>query len=495
MRFRAAIAVPFRHFKGWRPCQCDRRLKALFVLSLLCLFAAVSSTFAGTVTGVVHNGTNGKPAAGIDVILIQLQGGMQPVANTKTDADGKFQFDNPTLGTAPMLVRAVYRGVNYHEPVPPGKTSIEVQVFDPTDKSSAFAVATHAVILQPNGAELLVGEEYDIQNKTQPPMAFYKADGSFLFNVPAGADFGQAAAWGSSGMPVVQGTIDKGKGQQAIAFAFRPGESGVRLSYKMPYSGNRATVRNVTPYAVQRLMIVAPPSLQVSGEGLTPAGQEQGFAIYTRDNVPANTPISVTISGSAALPTQGAAEGNPHGGTGGAPMQSAQSSQAESAQNPSVNSRIEQSGAEAPVATATAMPARLNDNLKYILLGGFALVFALGAVFLWRRPQVAVAGDGAAAIAAPGAASRGPRTPKSARAVSAVNAVVAGAPLPSPDAASAAASAALAEADSEVRGSLDQLKDNLFRLELRHQAGTITEEDYARERQRDEKVLRDLVRG
>jgi hypothetical protein len=49
--------------------------------------------------------------------------------------------------------------------------------------------------------------------------------------------------------------------------------------------------------------------------------------------------------------------------------------------------------------------------------------------------------------------------------------------------------------DSEVRGSLDALKDNLFRLELRRQAGTITEEDYTRERARMEKVLRDLVRG
>jgi len=39
------------------------------------------------------------------------------------------------------------------------------------------------------------------------------------------------------------------------------------------------------------------------------------------------------------------------------------------------------------------------------------------------------------------------------------------------------------------------LKDGLFRLELRRQAGTIGEEEYARERQRMEKVLRDLVRG
>ena len=40
-----------------------------------------------------------------------------------------------------------------------------------------------------------------------------------------------------------------------------------------------------------------------------------------------------------------------------------------------------------------------------------------------------------------------------------------------------------------------RLKDTLFRLELRRQAGTISEEEYNQERARAEKVLRDLVRG
>jgi hypothetical protein len=49
--------------------------------------------------------------------------------------------------------------------------------------------------------------------------------------------------------------------------------------------------------------------------------------------------------------------------------------------------------------------------------------------------------------------------------------------------------------DAAVGVSLDSLKDQMFRLELRRQAGTISEEEYARERARAEKVLRDLVRG
>ena len=59
----------------------------------------------------------------------------------------------------------------------------------------------------------------------------------------------------------------------------------------------------------------------------------------------------------------------------------------------------------------------------------------------------------------------------------------------------AKAAEAAAAIDNEVRGSLDELKDSIFRLELRRQAGTVSEEDYVRERERVEKTLRGLVRG
>jgi hypothetical protein len=47
----------------------------------------------------------------------------------------------------------------------------------------------------------------------------------------------------------------------------------------------------------------------------------------------------------------------------------------------------------------------------------------------------------------------------------------------------------------KVQGGLDEMKESLFKLELRRQAGTIPEEDYAREHARIQKVLRDLVKG
>jgi hypothetical protein len=422
----------------------------LSAATLLAILGWAASASAGTVTGTVRNGTTGKPAPDVEMILIQLQGGMQPVANTKTDSDGRYKFDNPGLGAAPMLLRAIYRGVTYHEPVPPGKSSADVEVFEPTDKPSAVSVTAHAIILQPDGSDLDVGEEYSISNKTQPPLAYYKADGSFIYSLPAGAAMNQVSAVSSAGMPVIQTPIDKGKNREAIAFPFRPGDSGVRMSYKMPYADNQTKLTFVSPYSADRLGIFVPPTVQVSGDGLSPAGQEQGLNVYMRQSVAANTPFTISVSGTAPPPPQ------QQGAGGGDPSQ-----------DPSVNSRAE-SGGDVPTATATTLPARL-DSLKWTIAAGFVAIFALGLVFLWRRPEMAA--DGGVGVDSVDAAA--PRR-KRAR--------------------SKAADAAI-ELDGKVQSSLDELKETLFRLELRRQAGTIGEEDYEREHARVQKHLRDLVGG
>jgi hypothetical protein len=421
---------------------------SIFLFALIGALAPVA--LAGTVTGTVRNGTTGKTAAGVEMILIQLQGGMQPVANTKTDAQGHFSFDNPTLGTAPMLIRAVYQGVNYHQPVTPGQSTADVEVFEPTDKPGSFSVTAHAVVVQPSASGLTIGEEFNISNKTQPPVAYFRADGSFLFSLPDGAQLDNVSAAGSAGMPVIQTTIDKGKNKSAIAFPFRPGDNSVRISYQLPYPGNQTKLSIVSPYAVDRLAVFAPPTMQISGDGFAAAGQTQGFNVFMRETVAANTPLTVSISGTAPIATDGGT-GASSGGSAG-----------DDSQNPSVNSRADSGGAPG-AATATAMPARL-DSLKWVLVAGFGALFALGLIYLWQRPAMAAASS---AIPASGPIM-GAATPQA---------------------------STVADVNREVRGSLDELKDVLFRLELRRQAGTVSEEDYARERDRIEKTLRDLVKG
>jgi len=417
------------------------------------LLMPLSSVYGATVHGTVKNGTTGKPAANVEVILIQLQGGMQPVLNSKTDAQGQFTFDYPAIGTQPMLVRAVYRGINFHQPLPPGRNELEVDVFEPSRDPQTISVGTHFVIFQPSGATLEVGEEYAIKNDSQPAQAYFRPDGNFEIALPDGASLKQIAAQGPSGMPVVQAPIDRGKNKYSVAFAFRPGENGVRFSYELPYVGNTASVKLPTVYPGARLVVVAPPSVQIRGEGLEAGGVEQGMSVYSRDGLRANSTLTVSISGTAPPPSSNASDGDA------------------GAQN-----REEQQGSgPASAGTIQAVPGRL-DVLKWPIVGGFLCLFALLAVLLARRPVVAVAGGVSEGV------KEVPAKPSK---------KTAAAPVAGP----AVHNANLASLDAAVGTSLDALKDTLFRLELRRQAGTISEEEYSRERARAEKVLRDLVRG
>jgi len=429
-----------------------RRLVPVATLFLLLSVAAQ----AGTVSGVVHNGTNGnKAAAGVEVLLIQLQGGMSVVASTKTDAAGHYQIDNPGIGQGPMLIRAVYRGVFFHQPLTPGTSTVDVTVFEPTTNPAAIQVPLRLLVFQPNGDKLMVGEEYSIQNNSNPPAAYFKQDGNFEFTIPQGAEIDQVSTFGPSGMPVRQGTIDKGKGRYAIAYAFQPGQNGVRISYILPYIGNQAKIRENSTYDAQRALLVIPPTMQVASAGFNAAGTEQGFNVFSKDSLKVGAGFDITISGTAPPPADASAQG-------GAPPDQ-------------TNGR---DAGPSPEPTIETAPARIG-NEKWILLGGLAAIFALGVALLIRQP-----------IPQPVAAPAPPQAPKGRKAQRAAQAQAKPAATPP-----APPAASVERVTREVNSDLDSLKDTLLRLELRRQAGTITDEEYALERGRAEQLLRDLVQG
>ncbi len=417
-----------------------RRLGILVFAVLAVAWAAD----AGTVKGKVVNGTTGKPGAAVEVILIQLKGGMQPVANTKTNMQGEFSFNSPEIGAQPMLVRAVYKGVNFHQALPPGKDSVEVSVYDLSNDAKTISVPSHLVIFQPNGATLTVAEQMLVRNESKPPMAYFRPDGSFRVSLPEKAQLRQIAASGPSGMPVVQAPIDLGKNKYAIAFAFRPGDNEVRLAYELPYMGDATTVKLSPSYGESRVIVVVPPTVTVSGDHLQSAGQEQGMNLFEHSFAENAGPFTVSLSGTAPAPDASS------GSTG--------------AQG--ANGRLggEEGGGGTPIQV---VPGRL-DALKWWIVGVMLLGFAFGG-FLLSRKSVVVSPSGEAVMQS-GAA------PKS-------------------GAAAKSGPQSLAALDKEAATSLDGLKDLIFKLELRRQAGTISETEYAAERARAEQILRDLVRG
>ena len=450
----------------WRVASGEKETRHASWLLLGLLLLPFSAARAGTVRGTVKNGTTGKDAAGVELTLIAPMGGMQELAHAKSGAQGEFTFDHPNIGTQPVLVQANYRGVHFNAMVPPGTATVQLDIFEPSKDPKTIDVPSHFVVFKPEGATLKVAEEYQIENKSQPPYAYFRTDGTFDFALPDRGELQGVQAAGPSGMPLTQVPIDKKDNRYSIAFAFRPGDNSVRYSYELPYPNNAAAVRIPAVYP-GRVVFVAPPGLQIAGDGLSAEGQEQGMNLYLRQEVPAGALVAVNVSGTVSANAGTGAEGAPQGRD------------------------AQDAAAESGGATIQAVPGRL-DSMKWPLLGGFAFVFAVLAYLLSRKTVVTVGGGEAAAeIAVTGKPKRPNARPAATTASgsSALAGPTATAQTPPNGAAS------LADVDAAIGTSLDALKESLFRLELRHQAGTITEEEYARERTKAEKILRDLVRG
>ena len=420
-----------------------------------------STASAGTVNGTVVNRTTGKPTPNVDLTLLSPTQGMREIASAKSDAQGRFTATSDAIGMGPVLIRATYHDVSFNTFLPPGRPEVEVEIYEISSDPKTISVPSHVVIFQPQGDRLVGAEEYSIQNASQPPAAYFRTEGNFDFAIPENGTIGQVTTTSSMGMPVNQAAIDKGKGRFAIAYPFRPGQTNVRLSYELPYPNNAATLKLPAAYPGMKLLVVAPPGVTVTGDGLTSAGQEQGMMVFTHDPLAPKTALSVSLSG----------VGSPQSAAGAGQGQDNPPQEGNSRTGPEV----------------TAAPSRLDD-FKWYLFGGLAALFAMGAILLTRK-QVVVA-EGSADDAAPSVKPAKSTTPSKSKKSPPL-------PQPTPSAAPANSNSSKAAAaiEQQVSVSMDSLKDQIFRLELRRQAGTISEEDYAREKAQVEKLLRDLVRG
>jgi hypothetical protein len=430
--------------------------------TLLTLILAAAA-HAGTLSGTVINRTTGKPAPNIDLDLLSPTAGMAELATARSDAQGRFSVTKDNIGMAPVLIRATYRDVSFNTFAPPGRPEVEVEIYDISKDPKTITIASHIVIFQAQPDRLLGAEEYTVQNSSQPPAAFFRTEGNFDFAIPENGTLGQVSTTTAMGMSVTQASIDKGKGRYSIAFPFRPGQTSIRLSYELPYARNSATLKLPATYPGVKLLVVVPPGVTITGDGLNAAGQEQGMMVYTHEPLPAKGILSVSLSGVGSAQAaddsgQGAQEGNSR--TGGQEV--------------------------------IAAPSRIDD-FKWYLFGGVAALFAMGAILLTRKQVVVAEGDSAAVESAPAKSGKATEPKKAPPAPASTNAhgrsAVAGLQT------RGSANESTAAVDQCVHPSMDSLKDQIFRLELRRQAGTISEEDYAREKAQFEKLLRDLVKG
>jgi len=407
--------------------------------ALALLVVAVScSAFAATVTGTVTNKTVNKPSNGDDVVLIAFGQGMQEAGRTKTDAKGHYSIEVPDNGM--HLIRVEHQKATYFQPVQPGTTTVDVDVYDVLPKVEGVSTEADVMRIETDPQGLHVIENYFVKNESNPPRTQFSPRAYEIY-LPPDARIEGSAAMGPGGMPVSSSPVPTGeKGYYAFVFPIRPGETRFQVSYHLPYNGSFSFTPKVS-MPTQNVAVMLPKAMKFAAGGsvaFQPINDDVNAQTFLARSVSPSQPMAFTVSGSGSMPRESQAQGasDAAGTTAAGP---------EAGQPSAANDTRPGGGLGNPIDT----PDPLN-KYKWWILSGLALVLAVAAAFLLRaRPEASVS-------AQPPVAST---------------------PLPS-------------VAPQSSGDLMAALKDELFALETERLEGKLSEEEYAEQKAALEIVLR-----
>jgi hypothetical protein len=423
------------------------------------LTLAVATAAAQTLTGTVTNGTTGKPAAGDEVILINLANGMDIGGSTKADSAGKFSFKVTVAG--PHLIRAIHQGVTYHQMAPPGTNTADVQVYDVATKVAELGVTADVIRFQADSGSMQ-GIRLFVVSNTSSPAKTQMNDHNFEFYLPAGAKVEQVQAQSPNGQPIpAEAKPQSEKNRYAIAFPLRPGETQFQVEFTLPYSGEIA-IDPKPLYPAAHLVIVLPKTMQFTAanpssyQSMQDPRQGDSNVEVAQQTKPGQ-PLAFTLKGNGVI-----TESPGETASGAAQQEQAQ---------PQGDNRPG-GGLGVPIDAPDAL-----QQYRWPILGGFAVLLAVGGwVVTKRQPATSPAAMSAAKADAASEDRRGSVRPTtSAAAISANSATNA----------PAAKSSMLLEA----------LKEELFQLEVEKKQGKITPAEYDKAKAAlDQKLERALKR-
>jgi len=433
----------------------------------LCVLAlALASAAAQTLSGTVTHGTANKPAAGDEVILINLTTTMEIAANTKADSNGKFSF-KLTGGAGPHLIRAVHQGVTYHQIAPPGASSVEVNVYDVATKVSGLTVTADVIRFQADSGTMQGVRLFVVKNASSPARTQMN-DHNFEFYLPAGAKIEQVQARAPNGQPIkAEAAPETGKNQAeknryAINFPLRPGETQFQLEFTLPYTGE-IKIDPKPLYPAEHLVVVLPKTMQFkaanppSFQSMQDPSQGDSQVEVARQTKPGQ-PLGFTLTGNGVI-TESPGEIASGAARQQDQLQQQQPDQPQTRDNRSSDNRPG-GGLGVPIDAPDAL-----QQYRWPILGGFAVLLAIGGWAVTKRQPT-------------------PATPVALVSASDVAAKSLAKPFaPSPSAATAVAGQPTTNTPV-ARSSmlLEALKEELFQLEVERKQGKITPADYEKAR-------------
>ncbi len=409
--------------------------KSAFIAAILALTLATAA--AQTLTGTVTNGTTNKPAAGDEVILINLANGMDIGGSTKADSAGKFSFKITVPG--PHLIRAVHQGVTYHQMAPPGVNTADVSVYDVAAKVADLGVTADVLRFQADSGSMQ-GIRLFVVSNTSSPAKTQMNDHNFEFYLPPGAKIEQIQAQSPNGQPIpAEAKPQSDKNRYAIAFPLRPGETQFQVEFTLPYSGE-IKIDPKPLYPAAHLVIVLPKTMQFTAANASSfqsmQDPRQGDSqVEVAQQIKPGQPLGFTLKGNGVI-----TESPGETASGAAQQEQAQ---------PQGRDNRPGGGLGAPIDAPDAL-----QQYRWPILGGFALLLAIGGWIVTKR-QTSPSPSGAAASASPAVPSSPAATSR-----------------PAPP------SAAPSVPPAKSSMLLEALKEELFQLEVERKQGKITPADY-----------------
>jgi 5-hydroxyisourate hydrolase-like protein (transthyretin family) len=408
---------------------------------------------ASNITGTVTDRTTGKPSSGDTVAVINTAQSMDELTKVSSDAQGRFQATAPDGGQ--ILLHVTHHGAEYFKSVPPGTSSVDIDVYDSAAKIDG--ITGEALVLRAEtdtGGKLLsIAENFFIQNASTPPRTEVGGN-TFDFYLPKGAIVMQTLASSPGGLPTNTDvkTIDAAAGHYAFTFPIRPGETRFQVVYTLPYNGKQAFSLKLS-VPTSDVAVMLPKSMQFQGSSqFQPLNQDPNALTYDAHNPVATVPVQFSLTGSGQLPqTQDDAQGASQGG----------GQQASNGTRPG-------GGLGAPDD-----PNATNDpwaKYKWWILSLLGLALVAGAGFMLKAGQPA-----------PTAAYAGATPPLPFNETSSMAAAQSGAY-------NAAATLPVAATGPGVL--LHALKDELFVLETDRLAGRLSDDEYAAQKAAFDIVLR-----
>jgi hypothetical protein len=234
----------------------------------------------GTLILRTYQGTQGASAVGEDPVAVEFyyRGQLVHKQAGKLDSTGTTVFQRIPLGTpCQPLIKVKHAGIEYaavgeilHGYHP--SSTIEMNVYEATDKQPAWSVQMRHLMIEPKPEGLAVIEMVAFQNPTDRSwLGAARPDGSratFSIDLPAGATNVKLDG-PSDGIRIEKGAI-------TAVTPMQPGTCQLQISYDVPAGRDGKVVLPITtPAAVGRLMCFVVDNGSIpTAEGLTSGGSQ-----------------------------------------------------------------------------------------------------------------------------------------------------------------------------------------------------------------------------